>query len=69
MADFDPDLFADGSSVIVCYGGAKPGDTHLASRIVAIDGEIIDWLARREQRGHNRSQITRLKDDLPKAFH
>jgi hypothetical protein len=30
--------------VIVCYGGAKPTHTHLASIIHCIDDEIIEWL-------------------------
>jgi hypothetical protein len=30
--------------------GEKPTDTHLASRIVCVDDEIIAWLERRERR-------------------
>jgi hypothetical protein len=37
--------------VIVCYGGAKPTDNRLASKIHCVDDEIIEWLKRREQRG------------------
>ena len=34
MTDPDPSpLFADGCTVIACYGDAKPTDTHLASTI------------------------------------
>jgi hypothetical protein len=42
--------YAADCDVIVCYGGAKPTDTHLASVIHCIDDEIIGWLRRREQR-------------------
>jgi hypothetical protein len=39
---------------------AKPGDTHLALEIVAIDDEIIEWLERRERRkGRADSRINR----------
>ena len=47
----DPDLNPfDGCVFIVCYGYAKPTDTHVASTIHCIDDEIIEWLQRREQR-------------------
>jgi hypothetical protein len=36
--------------VIVCYGGAKPTDTHLISTIRAVDEEIFKFLGRREAR-------------------
>jgi hypothetical protein len=36
--------------VIVCYGGAKLTDKHLASKIQCVDDEIFEWLERREQR-------------------
>jgi hypothetical protein len=42
--------YAADCDVIVCYGNAKPTDTHLASKIRCIDGEIIEWLERRERR-------------------
>jgi hypothetical protein len=29
---------------------AQPTDTHLASTVHCVDGEIIEWLERREQR-------------------
>jgi hypothetical protein len=29
----DPNPFADGCTVITCYGNAKPADRHLASTI------------------------------------
>jgi hypothetical protein len=40
---------ADGD-LIVCYGGAKLADKHLASKIHCVDDEIIEWLERRELR-------------------
>ena len=45
--------FAD-CDVIVCYGGAKPTDSHLASTVHCVDDEIIEWLRRRERRRHER---------------
>jgi hypothetical protein len=36
--------------VIVCYGGAKLTDKHLASTVHCVDDEIIEWLKRRELR-------------------
>jgi hypothetical protein len=33
--------------VIVCYGGAKLADKHLASTIHCVDDEIIGWRKRR----------------------
>jgi hypothetical protein len=44
---------ADGD-LIVCYGGAKPTDKHLASKIHCVDDEIIGWLKRRERRRRDR---------------
>jgi hypothetical protein len=35
--------------VIVCCGGAKPTDKHLASKIHCVDDEKIGWLERRER--------------------
>jgi hypothetical protein len=49
MANPDPSPFTD-CDVIVCYGNAKPTDTHLASTIHCIDDEIIEFLKRRERR-------------------
>ncbi len=46
----DPDSNQFGDEVIVCCGGAKPEDKHLASKIHCIDDEIFDWLKRREKR-------------------
>ena len=43
MPDPDPNPFAD-CDTIVCYGNAKPTDTHTASVINCIDGEIIGRL-------------------------
>jgi hypothetical protein len=37
-------------------GNAQITDTHLASTVVAVDEEIIDWLARREKCRRNRRQ-------------
>ena len=36
---------ADGD-LIVCYGGAKLADKHLASKIHCVDDEIVEWLKR-----------------------
>jgi hypothetical protein len=36
--------------LVVCYGGAKLTDQHLASKVHYVDDEIIGWLKRREQR-------------------
>jgi hypothetical protein len=33
-------------SEVKCYGNAQPGDLHCAADIVAIDGEIVEWLER-----------------------
>jgi hypothetical protein len=46
------------SDIVICYGGAKPTDTHLASKVVAIDEEIIEWLERRERRRKMRHKIS-----------
>jgi hypothetical protein len=43
------DVYAADADVIACYGGAKPTDTHLASKIHCVDDEIIGWPKRREQ--------------------
>jgi hypothetical protein len=48
MIDQDPNPFAD-CDFIVCYGGAKLTDQHLASPIHCVDDEIIEWLERRER--------------------
>ena len=48
MTDPGPNPFADGE-VIICYGGAKPADGHLASIVPCVDDEIIEWLASRER--------------------
>jgi hypothetical protein len=37
-----------------CYGGAKPTDRHLASKIRCVDHEIIEWLERCERRRRSR---------------
>ena len=61
MTDLTGNSVAD-CEVIVCYGGAKPTDTHLASRIVAVGDEIIEWLERRERRRRDRSpQIEKVR--------
>ena len=31
-----------------CYGGAGPNDDHLLADIVAVDGDIVRWLERRD---------------------
>ena len=57
----DPNPFAD-CDAIVCYGNAKPTDTHLASVIHCIDGEIIGWLERQERR---RRDIRKSRQGFP----
>ncbi len=37
---------------IVCYGGAKPAEKHLASKMHCVDDEIIEWLQRRRRDRH-----------------
>jgi hypothetical protein len=64
MNDSDP--FADGATIIKCYGGAKPTDRHLASKIVCIDDEIIGWLKRRER--HRRERESKEFEHTIKAF-
>jgi hypothetical protein len=57
----DPD---DGETVI-CYGAAKPCDVHLASRIVAVDDEILKILDGRERRVRAlRGQHEEMRDSL-----
>ena len=53
MPDPDPNPF-EGCDLIVCYGGAKLTDKHLASTVHCVDDEIIEWLKRREQLGGRR---------------
>jgi len=38
------------ADLIVCHAGAKPTDSHLASKAHCIDDEIIEGLERGEQR-------------------
>src|SRR6476660_5636992 len=58
----DADPRPDGGSVqAACYGGAKPADKHLASRIVCIDEEIVTWLERREQRRRGKQPPSRYR--------
>jgi hypothetical protein len=40
---------------MICYGNAKPDDTHLLADVVAVDGEIVAWLERREQKKPQRN--------------
>jgi hypothetical protein len=42
--------YAADCDVIICYGAATVYDKHLASKVHCVDGEIIEWLKRREQR-------------------
>jgi hypothetical protein len=60
MTDPDPNpLFADGCTMI-CGGGAKPEDVHLASTIHCVDQEIIEWLKHRERRSKAKAALRRL---------
>jgi hypothetical protein len=38
------------AEVIICYGGAKSIDMHLASTVHCVDDEILKWLEHRERR-------------------
>jgi hypothetical protein len=63
----DPNPFAD-CDVIICYGGVKVADRHLASKVHCFDDEIIEWLERREQRGRERHAAKRLAYSLQSAY-
>jgi len=39
----------DGCDVIICYGGTKPTNRHLAATVHCVDDEIIEWLERRRE--------------------
>jgi hypothetical protein len=39
--------YAADCDVVVCYGGAKLADKHLALNVHCVDEEILDWLERR----------------------
>jgi hypothetical protein len=52
MSDPDPDE----PGGVLCGGGAKPTDTHLASTVHCVDDEIIEWLERRERRKLDRRE-------------
>jgi hypothetical protein len=41
---------SDPNDFVICGGGAKPEDTHLASTVHCVGDEIIEWLARRERK-------------------
>ncbi len=41
----------DDCDVIVCYGGAKATDKHVASTVHCVDDEIIEWLKRLSNAG------------------
>jgi hypothetical protein len=57
MIDHDPNPFAD-CDFIVCCGGAKFTDRHLASPIHCVDDKIIEWLERRERRRATRRRVS-----------
>jgi hypothetical protein len=40
----------DDGEVVICYGSARLCDTHLASRIVAVDDEIFKIILERRER-------------------
>jgi hypothetical protein len=46
---------ANDGTTIGLYGNAKPTDRHLASTIHTVDGEIFEWLKRRERRRRGRA--------------
>jgi hypothetical protein len=39
--------YAADCDIVVCYGGAKPEDEHLAVIVHCVDDEIIRWLEKR----------------------
>jgi hypothetical protein len=57
----DDNLNAADCDLIVCYGGAKPADKHLASRIVCIDEEIVTRLERRVSNGGGKQPPSRCR--------
>jgi hypothetical protein len=54
MMTTDPD---NDDFIFVCGGSAKPEDTHLASRVRAVDSEIITFLKRREKRKRPQAEL------------
>jgi hypothetical protein len=57
MTDPDTNPFADGSTAIVTYGGAKPNDTDLVSKVHCVNNGIFDVLKRRERLRRKRKGI------------
>ena len=45
---------SDPNDFVICGGGARPEDKHLASTVRCVDDEIIEWLKRREERTRRR---------------
>lgn len=39
-----------GADAVICYGNAKPDDTHLLADVIAIDADVIAWLERKIKR-------------------
>jgi hypothetical protein len=66
MIDHDSNPFAD-CGVIICYGGAKPTDRHLAATVHRADDEIIEWLERRREQ-RRRGVATRLACSRRSAY-
>jgi hypothetical protein len=62
-------LFIGDGVVIVCGGGARPTDLHLASTIHCVDDEIIEWLERRERRGRHRQLLAVAMRPSPSLCH
>jgi hypothetical protein len=58
--------YAADSDIVVCYIGTKPTDLHLLSAVHCIDGEIIEWLERREVKAKRLDRQSR-KIGKPKA--
>jgi hypothetical protein len=53
---------AEMDEVMICYGGAGPTDTHLLADVVAIDGEIVRLIERRERRKKDRAKDAAVVD-------
>jgi hypothetical protein len=43
-ANREPEQMTDDNDFIIAHGGAEPIDLHLLADVVAVDGEIIDYL-------------------------
>jgi hypothetical protein len=49
-------MIDDEDYLVIAYGGAQPDDIHLAANVHCIDGEIVEWLKRRERRRRDKQE-------------